>query len=89
VSISIAFLRPLAQNLGAVGIAPEDLLRAVGIDDASSADTFVPSERVELALAQLGRRLGDPSFGLTLARISPLGTLGTFDYAVWASVTLR
>jgi AraC-like DNA-binding protein len=49
----------------------------------------VSIRRAERALAQLGRRVGDPVFGLTLARLSPMGSLGAFDYAVWASGTLR
>jgi AraC-like DNA-binding protein len=40
-------------------------------------------------LAQFGRRVGDPIFGISIARASPIGSLGTFDYAVWASATVR
>jgi AraC-like DNA-binding protein len=89
VSLSVAFLRQLAQSIARAGVDPEEFLRAVTVEPETSAEDFVSIRRAERALAQLGRRVGDPVFGLTLARLSPMGSLGAFDYAVWASGTLR
>jgi AraC-like DNA-binding protein len=89
VSISITFLRPLATTIERLGVDPSEFMRAIGIDESSGPDTFVPGSRVEIALQQLGRRLGDPAIGIAIARASPFGTLGTFDYVIWSSRTLR
>jgi AraC-like DNA-binding protein len=89
VGIAVALLRPLTQNARRIGLDPAELRRAMGFDDGSPDDAFVSNARVEQVLAQMGRHLGDPVIGTNLARASPLGSLGTFDYAVWASATLR
>jgi AraC-like DNA-binding protein len=89
VSIAVTFLRPMAQSLGRLGLDPEEFLRAAGIEPDASPDAYISTGRVEMALAQLGRRVGDPILGLHLAAASPVGCLGTFDYAVWASTSLR
>jgi AraC-like DNA-binding protein len=87
-SIPVAFLHPLAQSMGRLGIEPREFLRAAGAGDELSPDHRVSNARVETALAQLGRRVGDLAIGLSIARVSPFGTLGMFDHAVWASPTL-
>jgi AraC-like DNA-binding protein len=89
VSIAVTFLRPVAQSLGRLGVDQEEFLRAAGIEPGASPDAYVSTGRVEMALAQLGRRMGDPILGLHLAAASPAGCLGTFDYAVWSSTSLR
>jgi AraC-like DNA-binding protein len=89
VAIAVSLLRPLTQNASRLGIDPGELRRAMGIDEGTAEDGFVANTRVEQVLAQFGRHIGDPVFGISLARASPIGSLGTFDYAVWASATLR
>jgi AraC-like DNA-binding protein len=89
VGIAVALLRRLTQNARRMGLDPAELRRAMGFDEGSPDDAFVSNERVEQVLAQMGRHIGDPVIGTNLARASPLGSLGTFDYAVWSSATLR
>src|SRR5262249_1841101 len=42
VSISISLLVPMATTIERLGIDPTEFLRAVGIDETSGPDTFVP-----------------------------------------------
>ena len=88
-SISVSFLRPLGQNLGKLGYDPGGFLREAGVEPRASPDDYVSNGRVESALALAQQRTGEPALGLRLAAVSSIGSLGTFDYAVWSSTTLR
>ena len=89
--LSLVILRPVAQALVPLGVDGGEFLRQLGFDDATAAefDTFVPGSRSGRALGEIARRLGNRALGLALARGMPVGSFGTFDYAVWTGGTLR
>src|SRR5258708_21219645 len=87
--ISLVILRPLAQSAGRLGVDPEAFLSALGVDAGSSVDAYVPASRIVAALKTLAEARRDQSIALSLARASPMGSLGFFDYLFVASANLR
>jgi AraC-like DNA-binding protein len=87
--ISVALLRPLAELLGRLDLDPASFLAALGIDDASAPETYVPGESVDRTLDALAARRGDPALALTLARMAVAKPLGLFSHMVWLSGTVR
>lgn len=87
--LSLVILRPLARSLAAVGVDPDELSRALGVESEGAFDTFVPGSRVGRTLTEVAKRIGSRSLGLTLAQGMPMGSFGPFDHAVWTGGTLR
>jgi AraC-like DNA-binding protein len=84
-SISVTWVWGCAHVIGKLGVDPNEFLRAVGVDDGTSVDEFVSNARIERVLMQLGRRLGDAAFGLTLATATTTGSFGNFDWSIWST----
>ncbi len=89
VGYSVRLLRWLARNAATLGADPDELLGSAGVAPDADADTYVPDTPVIAAFRHLAAACGDPTLGLTLARASPPGSLGIFDYMLLTSSTLR
>jgi AraC-like DNA-binding protein len=78
----------LSQSLG---LDPEVLLRAVGIDPADLAipDKWVPAARVARLLEMSARESGHDNFGLRLAEFRALSTLGPLGLVLRDEASLR
>lgn len=87
--ISVALLRPLAELMGRLGIDTTEVLGSLGIDDATTPETYVAGEVVDRCLDAVAIRRGDPAFALTLARAATERPVGMFGHMVWLSGTLR
>lgn len=87
--ISVAFLRPLAELMGELGVEPAVFLTSVGVDRDTTPNTYVAAARVDQELAAIAERRGDPAFALTLARSAFARPVGLFSHMVWQSGTLR
>ncbi len=87
--ISVALLRPLTELMGRLEIDAAEVLAALGIDDATTPETYVAGDLVDRCLDDIARRRGDPAFALTLARAAIERPVGMFGHMVWLSGTLR
>ncbi|MBA3395006.1 MAG: AraC family transcriptional regulator ligand-binding domain-containing protein [Deltaproteobacteria bacterium] len=87
--VSVALLRPLAELLARIDLDAAHFLAVLGVDDGSAPDTYVSGERVDQLLDELAAQRGDPSFGLTLAKIAVVRPLGLFSHLLWLSGTVR
>ena len=87
--ISVALLRPLAELMGRLGIDATEVLASLGIDDATTPETYVAGEVVDRCLDAIALRRGDQAFALTLARAATERPVGMFGHMVWLSPTLR
>src|SRR5262249_55581383 len=64
-------------------------LRELGVSETTPEDAYVDAALADRVLADLGKKSGDPAFGLTLARIAVTYPLGFFDHLVWPGATVR
>src|SRR5579862_9429169 len=87
--ISLAMLRPIAQSIQRLGGDPRAFLSALGAGEDADVDAFVPGSRVLEAVERLTRASNDAGIALALARASPTGSLGFFDYLFVSSSNLR
>jgi DNA-binding CsgD family transcriptional regulator len=87
--IGMALVRPIALALQDLGEDGASFLAAVGANDETAVDAFVPADAVDAALEAIAERRGDAAFGLTLCRASANNALGFFGHLVWLSSTLR
>lgn len=87
--VSVALLRPMAEVLSRLEIAPQEFLATLGVDDDAEPDTFVSGDDVDRLLAEIAERRGDPAFGLTFAHAALVRPLGLFSHVVWLSGTVR
>jgi AraC-like DNA-binding protein len=87
--ISVALLRPLADLLGRLDIDRGAFLANLGIDDATSPETYVSGDRVDATFEALAASRQDPAFALTLARAAAARPIGMFGHMVWLSGTVR
>ncbi len=87
--ISVALLRPLADLLGRLDIDRAAFLASLGIDDATSPETYVPGDLVDTTFEALAIARNDPAFALTLARAAVARPVGMFSHMVWLSGTVR
>ncbi|MBA3452865.1 MAG: AraC family transcriptional regulator ligand-binding domain-containing protein [Deltaproteobacteria bacterium] len=87
--ISVALLRPLVELMGRLQIDPVEVLASLGIDEATTPETYVAGDVVDQCLEDLAVRRADPAFALTLARASTERPVGMFGHMVWLSGTLR
>ncbi len=87
--VSVALLRPLAELLGRLELDPVGFLTTLGIDDATTPDTYVSGDAVDRVLDELAVHRGDPALALTLATMSVAKPLGLFSHMVWLSGTVR
>lgn len=74
--ISLALLRPMAEMLGRLEVDRVAFLTSLGVDNTIPPNTYVAANRVDIQLAEIAARHGDPAFGLTLARIASVHPLG-------------
>lgn len=82
-------LRPLAELLARIDLDADRFLAELGIDADAALATYVSGQRVDDLLDELAAKRGDPSFGLTLAKIAVVRPLGLFSHMVWLSGTMR
>jgi len=87
--ISVALLRPLAGLLDRLDTDGAAFLAALGIDDATTPETYVAGDRVDGLLDEIAARRGEPAFALVLAQASMARPLGLFGHMVWLSGTVR
>lgn len=87
--VSLAFLRPLSEQLSRLDEDAAAFLAALGVEPEMAPETFVPGDRVDRELAAIAERRGDPAFALTLARAAAVRPLGLFGHMVWLSGTVR
>jgi len=87
--ISVALLRPLVDLMGRLEIDAARVLATLGIDEATSPETYVAGDRVDHCLEDLASARRDPAFALTLARAALERPVGMFAHMVWLSGTLR
>ena len=87
--ISVALLRPLAELMGRLEIDARAVLASLGIDDATTPETYVAGDVVDRCLDEIAIRRRDPAFALTLARAAIERPVGMFGHMVWLSGTLR
>jgi len=87
--ISVALLRPLAALLDRLDADGAAFLASLGIDVATTPETYVAGHRVDALLAAIADRRRDPAFALALATESMVRPLGLFGHMVWLSGTLR
>ena len=87
--ISVALLRPLAELLDRLDADGAAFLATLGIDDASSPETYVAGHQVDRLLDEIAARRRDPALALVLAQESMARPLGLFGHMVWLSGTLR
>ena len=86
---SFLFLRALARSLERIGGDAAALLRALGVDPDPSVEGVVPGARVDEVFERFAAAMGDATLGLSLAKASPTGSLGVFDYRAITSANLR
>ena len=81
----------MARVLRSLGVDSVEFMRQLGLDEVADADfhTFVPGSRAGRALTEIAVRLGNRALASRVARGMPVGSFGTFDYAVWTGGTLR
>ena len=84
--VTLAFVNPIVAGLKRYGVVPAEFLSRLGAD--SELRDGVRVERFEKALGEVARRSGTPHLGIELARLLPLGALGTSDYCFSTSATL-
>jgi len=87
--ISVALLRPLVELMGRLEIDAAEVLAALGIDEATTPETYVAGDIVDRCLDGLALQRRDPAFALTLARAATERPVGMFGHMVWLSGTLR
>jgi AraC-like DNA-binding protein len=87
--ISVALLRPLADLLGRLDVDRGAFLASLGIDDHTSAETYVAGEVVDAAFEAVAAERGDPALALTLAKAATERPVGMFGHMVWLSGTVR
>src|SRR5687768_5614616 len=87
--ISVALLRPLAGLFDGLDADGAAFLTALGIDAATTPETYVAGHRVDRLLDAIAARRRDPAFALVLAQASMARPLGLFGHMVWLSGTLR
>jgi len=87
--ISVALLRPLVELMGRLEIEAAPVLAALGIDDATTPETYVAGDVVDRCLEAVAEKRRDPAFALTLARAAAERPVGMFGHMVWLSGTLR
>jgi len=83
--ISASVLRPLSGAIARVGFDVSAFTSALGAE----VESWVPRSRVVHVLSGYAERLGEPSFGLTLARYVADDAFGTLEDTVWAGGNLR
>lgn len=86
--LSVILLRPLAGVLAQVGVDADGFLSALGIDENTSRDSYVPGHEVDRLLEAIAVERGDPALALTLAQAAAVRPLGLFGHLVWLSGTL-
>ena len=86
--ISVIVLRPIVARAAALGADAAALRDALGFDDDTSEDAFIPAERVARCLQQAATKTGE-AFPLLLVAGAPVGSFGLLDYLLMASKTLR
>ena len=87
--ISVALLRPLAGLLDRLDADGAAFLASLGIDDATTPETYVAGHHVDRLLDEIAARRRDPALALVLAQESMAQPLGLFGHMVWLSGTLR
>ncbi len=80
--ISSAIVTPVVRALAELGLS-------LGVADTGTSDTLVPGASADATLDTAAARLNDDALGVSLAIRIPLGGLGTLDYALCTSPTLR
>jgi AraC-like DNA-binding protein len=86
---SFMFLRAVARSLDRLGGDAAGLLRALGVSPNPSVDGFVPGAHADEVFERVAATMGDATLGLSLAKASPTGSLGVFDYRAITSANLR
>ncbi len=87
--ISVALLRPLVDLMGRLEIDAAAVFATLGIDEATTPETYVAGDRVDRCLEEIATARRDPAFALTLARAALERPVGMFAHMVWLSGTLR